>query len=1096
MINVGTSTGAAQWRSIGALDLDSTAVARLKSFSLAAGIAICIIGLAAFVARSAHVAWLARIFSHQTSADWVCPVAFSASGVALVVWSRFPRAALVARVLGAIIASIGAWFLIEGALLAALGASARTGGIPPTSSVSLMLIGATNLLLPGITHQRRATLAQGMALAAGILALITLTGLLYDEGQLRALFGAGRVDMVRPLALVSLSLGLLCLRPDVGFMRVITTSSASARLLRRLLPAIVAVPLLLGWLAMQGYRLGLYSQGLNVALFALSNVIIFGFLLFGQVRTVLAAEQREKNIEAALRDMQRRERARAAELEALMDAVPAVVLVAHDADARRITGNRAAAEMLRMPKDTNMSKAALSGTMHYRLFKDGKELSVDEMPVQIAARGATVRNFEHEVVFKDGERHALYGNATPLFDAQGAPRGALAAFIDVTDRRQTEEALRESEERLRRAQAVGRIGTWDYDVVANRLHGSDELYRLFGLAPDAMPVDMTTLYAHMPPDDVTKIRVAVRRAITKKQPFTVEFRLCRPSGLERIVLGQGEVIAWTPAGQAGRMVGTMIDITERKQAEDLLAAEKERLAVTLNSIADGVIATDRHGHIVSINDVAKVLLGVKSGDLTGRSVRDEFCLLESGERVREGDIVTEAIAHRRGVDIPGGVTLRTASGGRRPIAGKAAPIYRRAEVIGAVLVFRDISEQQKQEEEFLRAQKLESVGLLAGGIAHDFNNILTAIFGNIHLARLGLQPGAPAAEPLAEAEKAFGRARDLTQQLLTFAKGGAPIRKTAAIAELLIETTRFAMRGTNHRVELDIAQDLLPVKFDAGQMSQVINNIVINAKQAMPAGGRFRVEAQNAVLDNRNPLGLPGGRYVQLRFKDWGGGIAPEHLEHVFDPYFTTKPTGTGLGLATAYSIVRRHEGHITVNSKVGKGSTFTVHLPVSDESVDSPMLPVQTVKARQGRILLMDDDAAIRNVGRALLEKLGYQAETAKDGVEALRLYGQAIKQGRSFAVVILDLTVIGGMGGVDCLLHLKRLDPPVRALVSSGYSNDPVMAAYADYGFAGVVAKPYQLAELSKTLAALFALGERANPPCAGGESRVREEPPANEK
>jgi PAS domain S-box-containing protein len=416
---------------------------------------------------------------------------------------------------------------------------------------------------------------------------------------------------------------------------------------------------------------------------ALSNVIVFGFLLFGQVRTMLAAEQREKNIEAALRDMQRRERARAAELEALMDAVPAVVLVAHDADARRITGNRAAAEMLRMPKEANMSKGALHDSpAHYRLLKDGKELGIDELPVQIAARGATVRNFEHEVLFKGGERRALYGNATPLFDAHGAPRGALAAFIDVTDRRQTEEALRESEERLRRAQAVGRIGTWDYDLVSERLHGSDELYRLFGMAGNEKAIDVASAYAHVHPDDLAKIRAAIHRAITQKKPFAVEFRIRRPDGVERVALGQGEVIAWTPTGKPRRMVGTMVDITQRKQAEDLLAAEKERLAVTLNSIADGVIATDHHGRIVSINDVAKALLGVKSDDLTGRPVRDEFCLLDAEKRLRGGDIVTDAISNRRSVDIPTGVWLRTAAGARRPIAGKAAPIYRHEEVMG------------------------------------------------------------------------------------------------------------------------------------------------------------------------------------------------------------------------------------------------------------------------------------------------------------------------------------------------------------------------------------------------------------------------------
>ena len=503
------------------------------------------------------------------------------------------------------------------------------------------------------------------------------------------------------------------------------------------------------------------------------------------------------------------------------------------------------------------------------------------------------------------------------------------------------------------------------------------------------------------------------------------------------------------------------ELKRRKAIEQLLETEKERLAVTLHNIADAVVTLDVSGFVVAANRTAEHMLG---GDIVGKELG--IALQLAGKECSTAELAARLFRTAEPVDLCRNARFALNGQERLIDISGAAVRNKGAENIGAVVVLRDVTERQRQEEELLKTRKLESLGVLAGGIAHDFNNILTAILGNLSLARMYIDKSHPVDEVLAEAERASVRARDLTQQLLTFSRGGAPIKKTSSIAELLRDTSGFVLRGSNISPEYRIAPDLWAGRFDPGQISQVVNNLLINAKQAMPRGGKVIVSAENARLQEANPFGLPPGNYVAIAVQDFGVGIPTEHVDRIFDPYFTTKQTGSGLGLATAYSIVTKHEGFIGVESSPGDGARFTVVLPAIEGGSAAPDVQKTIARGRHQRVLLMDDEAAIRHIGAALLRQLGYEVEVAADGAEALRLYREATTGGRAFKAVIMDLTVPGGMGGQECLAALRALDPSVVALVSSGYSNDPIMANHAEYGFAGIVTKPYQLSELASAL------------------------------
>ena len=384
----------------------------------------------------------------------------------------------------------------------------------------------------------------------------------------------------------------------------------------------------------------------------------------------------------------------------------------------------------------------------------------------------------------------------------------------------------------------------------------------------------------------------------------------------------------------------------------------------------------------------------------------------------------------------------------------------------AYAIAYDITESKHLEEELRKMQKLESVGILAGGIAHDFNNLLAAIRNNVYLSKMLADHESKIYKSMESAENIIDRATSLTQQLLTFSKGGAPVKKTAFIVELINESAEFVLRGTSIKCECNMSDNIWTVDVDEGQMNQVIHNLVLNAVQSMPKGGDIRISTENSELVSDSGLPLQEGRHVKIIIKDQGIGITEEHLKNVFDPYFTTKEMGRGLGLSVVYSIIKNHDGHISVESKLGAGATFTIYLPASEKQIEAEETLEDTFIAGEGKILLMDDEEIIRETAEQLLTHKGYTVECAKDGEEAIDLYKKAMEASKPFNAVILDLTIRGGMGGKDAVKKLREIDPNVKAIVASGYSNDPVLANFKEYGFVGVFAKHDKTTELGKTL------------------------------
>lgn len=380
-------------------------------------------------------------------------------------------------------------------------------------------------------------------------------------------------------------------------------------------------------------------------------------------------------------------------------------------------------------------------------------------------------------------------------------------------------------------------------------------------------------------------------------------------------------------------------------------------------------------------------------------------------------------------------------------------------------IIRDISWRKKVEDEFLRSSKLESISVLAGGIAHDFNNLLTGIIGNISLAMAYVAPDDKIYTIMSNIEKASTKAKDLTQQLLTFAKGGTPIKNIVALGSVITDSATLALSGSHIRCNFSIPEDLCLVEVDEGQITQVIHNLVINAIQAGPRDGVINLSAENCNITDEQNLPVSLGKYVMITISDSGGGILKENLSRIFDPYFTTKVGGSGLGLATVYSIIKNHDGLITVESSAETGTTFNIYLPASQKQLK--VFPIKDIGEKplsgKGRILIMDDEEIIRDTAGSILTTLGYEVDSAKNGSEAIELYMKARLDGHPFSLIIMDLTIQGGMGGRETVKKLLEMDPDVRAIVSSGYSDDALMSDYKKHGFSAVIAKPYRLSDLS---------------------------------
>ncbi|HEX7118074.1 MAG TPA: PAS domain S-box protein [Longimicrobiales bacterium] len=739
---------------------------------------------------------------------------------------------------------------------------------------------------------------------------------------------------------------------------------------------------------------------------------------------------------------------------------------------------------------------------------DTDPVAVDEIRQAVAARRPC------EVVLlnyrKDGTAFWNQLTISPVHNEDGTLVHFIGLQTDVSDRIAAEAAIAE---RNRELAALHRISTISLapDSPDRSFHAiAEEIAAATGFPIvaieryDEASQQMVCRYARGVPEGsvppASLDRTPAGRVVRTREPvFTCADEPVEPA--EGVLHGLGiRTLACVPMEADGRVIGTLTlahtaavplderlprfaasiaglvaSLVERTRAEEALAAEGERLAVTLRSIAEGVVATDTDGRITLMNRVAEELSGWSQADAAGRPLMEVVRVLDEDTR-EPRDLVRRLFdGARPPATVKEQGILVARDGTERIVAESIAPLSDQAgAVVGAVLAFRDITRERELEEELLRASKLESLGILAGGIAHDFNNLLTSILG--HLSLLRSDPAAASAGVIGEAEEAARKARALTQQLLTFSVGGAPIRRRAAIADVVRDAVRLAGHGSAIDCDLDLESDLHPVAIDEGQIAQALGNILLNARQAMPDGGTIRVTGGNVRIDagseDAGSIPLPPGDYVRISIRDEGQGIAPEHLPRIFDPYFTTRPNASGLGLAAAYSIVRKHGGHVTARSEPGVGATFEVLLPALEDAGPAPAAnPPPAGPPRSGRVLVMDDDTVVLSVVRRMLERIGYDVETAADGEAAVARYREAMAAGSPFDVVLMDLTVPGGMGGRDAIRHLLEIDPDVRAIVSSGYSNDPVMAEYRAHGFRGVIAKPYDLGELRRIMAEVLA-------------------------
>lgn len=543
------------------------------------------------------------------------------------------------------------------------------------------------------------------------------------------------------------------------------------------------------------------------------------------------------------------------------------------------------------------------------------------------------------------------------------------------------------------------------------------------------------------------------------------YRSVRPLLMKTVLVA----LIMLPVGAGAFLILRFLPIRTIYKAEEALRKSKQLLEKTFASLRDAVLILDAGtGKIIDCNQATTALFGYTRNEMLNRT--PGFMHLTE-EEFREFNRHLDSAVKDKGFMFLPEFSMKQKDGTTFPAEHTMLSLEDdHQNRIGWVHVIQDIRERKMMEEELLKSQKLESLGVLAGGIAHDFNNLLTAILGNISLIKLYLHSPEEVLQIIEDAEKATLRARDLTHQLLTFSQGGTPVIKTTSIVQITKESAGFALRGSNVKCEFSVPDDLWQVDVDEGQISQVVNNLIINADHAMPEGGIIHIRFSNVVIAENDILPLKQGKYVKISFQDHGIGIPKEYLHKIFDPYFTTKQKGSGLGLATAYSILKKHHGHIAVESVQGEGSLFHIYLPASGEHLTPEPLKEETSRYGKGRILLMDDEDAVRKAACLMLKGIGYEVVAAREGRETIALFRKALESGQPFVAVILDITIPGGMGGKETNRQLIEIDRNVKTIVSSGYSNDPIMSEYKDHGFSGVLAKPYRVEELSETVARMI--------------------------
>lgn len=747
------------------------------------------------------------------------------------------------------------------------------------------------------------------------------------------------------------------------------------------------------------------------------------------------------------------------------------IVIKMDLGGKAVLFNRGAAEF------TGFTAAEVLGKNVVEILSQGNS-SINA--VWTAASNALGTAVEIALMAKDGSLRQLSFRLLAMEADSDHEEGMLLLGQDMTARAKAETELSDSKRFLERMLGASPSEVTIYEIESGHIfYQNRALASVLGYPPEQVQaMGEAALARTVFADDAQLLQEQCQRLLRAKdgEVLEVDYRLRAYNGATRWFHSNCLVFTRDAVGRPVLAMRVAYDITEMRLIQERLSEEvrdrilaqnelmeqKERLAVTLRSIGDGVIATDADGNIIIMNPVAEELCAWTEPEASGQPLMHVFDIFNEVTNLACENPVEKVLRSGKVVGLANHTVLRARDGTLHSIADSGAPIRGKdRSIIGVILVFRDVTAERMVEEELTKAARLESVGLLAGGIAHDFNNILSGILGNISMA-MAYTHEARVQERLLEAEDNVDHARRLAQQLLTFSRGGLPVKKRVDIAPLVEQSIALALSGSNVAADLLLAPDLCQVEVDEVQVVQALNNVLINAKEAMPYGGKVEIGVENAIPSVGLSAILPEPRYVSISVRDHGKGIPAQNLKHIFEPYFTTKQRGQGLGLTVAYSILDHHEGHIAVETDIGQGSCFTIYLPASRTVERALAQKEENDVPLTGRVLVMDDQEFILEVASEMLMSMGFAVEVAMEGQKAVSLYGSAMSEGRRFDAVIMDLTIPGGMGGKEAVREILALDPSARVLVSSGYSNDPVMSAPGSYGFKGVVPKPYTLREL----------------------------------
>ncbi|MDD5223664.1 MAG: PAS domain S-box protein [bacterium] len=707
---------------------------------------------------------------------------------------------------------------------------------------------------------------------------------------------------------------------------------------------------------------------------------------------------------------------------------------------------------------------------------ESKESSLLE--IDRTATGKFWETVEIPIQRKTGEVRWVLWNSANVYGEDGKTLlSTIAQGQDITERKNTEEALRRSEESFRLItenasdfiNIINRKGIMLYASPSHQLLGYD-LKEIVG-----KPVlDFVSAV------DKEKINSLLQLLIqVEKEDLD---RMLKEGNSDRYIYGVDDksgnihylesTTNIVPNNETGdfNILFVSRDVTDRKKAEEALHRSEERLRLISENTSDFITIINETGEFTYASSSYK-RLGFKPDELIGNNSLD-FIHPEDRDKILPAIMKfifspDEELARLKHGKNPERLIYRIIDkyGEIRQLE-TTADLIEKPDGFNILLISRDITEKKKMEEELLKNEKLQSLAVLSGGIAHDFNNLLAAILGNVSVALNTTDSQSEMHELLKDVETASHRASGLVQQLLTFSRGGTPIKKQMAIGQLIKVDVQMALSGSRVECEYILPENLWPVEVDAGQLGQVVSNLVINAVQAMPEGGKIGVRAKNVRVGKEFGDNLSEGEYVKISFRDSGKGITPENLSKIFDPFFTTRPESSGLGLSAVYSIIKRHEGHITVDSTPGRGATFSVYLPARRENGREEAKPMLEKTNGTKRVLVMDDELMVQKVTGRMLKQIGYEVEFAKDGQEAIEIYQKAGESSHPFAAVIMDLTIPGGMGGKIAVQKLIEIDPQVKVIVSSGYSNDPIMSDPRKYGFRGVIAKPYRFEEMAEVI------------------------------